>query len=490
LYARLNTTAAALLAATFVIPLAGQQNQFESSEAVFTVMAALNAAGMDNGLATSHPLRATVRAELAKRNIECLPDIKKFVAEHHKDDPAADLAQYLSFALAVKGAPDFESRFRQNEIPPDVGQLQGFDALMIRFYRDADIPELWKQAQPSIQKEMGRYHDPISNSVEQAQGYLRYVASGLTHGQFRVYLDLLGPANQVHTRSYKGDMFVVLTPAVEPQAADVRHAYLHFVLDPLAVRNAAVIDKKRALTDFASGAPLLDQSYKDDFLLLLNESLIKAIESRLARPGERKPLVDESLADGYILTPYFAEALPKYEKQEQSMRYYYPELVGGISVKSENERLANVKFATERKARPAPPPLRAAPQQTLAEKEIDDADDLYKARELDKARAVYTKVLQSSDQALHARAYYGLAKIAALEKNPELADELFRKTLEVAPDPDTRAWTEVYLGRLAFAAREPEQAADHFNRALSVEGASDEARKAAGQELQRARGQQ
>lgn len=224
--------------------------------------------------------------------------------------------------------------------------------------------------------------------------------------------------------------------------------------------------------------------------MLVTESLIKAIEARMAKPGERKTMVDEALADGYILTPYFADALPKYEKQEQAMRYYYPELVGGISMKTENERLAKVKFATERRARPAAPPLHAQPQQTLAEKELDEADDLYKARELDKARGMYTKVLQASDQPLHARAYYGLARIAALEKNPGLAEELFRKTLEVSPDPQTRAWTEVYLGRLAFAARESEQAADHFRRALAIEGASEEAKKAADKELKRSTGQQ
>ena len=55
--------AAVLLAATAACPLAGQQNQFEASEAVFTVMAALNAAGMDHGVATSHTLRQTVRAD-------------------------------------------------------------------------------------------------------------------------------------------------------------------------------------------------------------------------------------------------------------------------------------------------------------------------------------------------------------------------------------------------------------------------------------------
>ena len=453
-------------------------------------MAALNAAGMDYGLATSHPLRETVRAALAKRDIACLKELRQFVAEHRKPDSASDLAQYISFALSVKGAPDFESRFRKNEVPPDVGQLEGFDTLIVRFYNDAGIPDLWKQSQPAIEREMARYHGPVSKAVEEAQGYLRYVSSGLTHGQFRVYLDLLGPANQVHTRSYKGDMFVLLSPAVEPQASEVRHAYLHFVLDPMAVRYADALDKKKSLGYLAGSAPVLDLSYKDDFLLLVTESLIKAVEARMSRPGQGKEMLDEALAEGFILAPYFSEALVKYEKQEQAMRYYYPELVDGIKVKAETERLAGVKFATERKARPAPPPLRTAPQQTLAEKQLDDAEDLYKARNLEKARAAYNKVLESSESVLHARAYYGLARIAALEKNPELADELFRKTLEVSPDPQTRAWTEVYLGRLAFAAREPEQAADHFRRALAVEGASEEARKAANLELKRSAGQQ
>jgi hypothetical protein len=80
---------------------------------------------------------------------------------------------------------------------------------------------------------------------------------------------------------------------------------------------------------------------------------------------------------------------------------------------------------------------------------------------------------------MHSPAYYGLARIAALEKDPETANKLFEKTLELEPAPQVKAWTLVYLGRLALAARDNEQANQYFASALQVEGASQAAQQAA-----------
>jgi len=91
---------------------------------------------------------------------------------------------------------------------------------------------------------------------------------------------------------------------------------------------------------------------------------------------------------------------------------------------------------------------------------------------------------ETDEKPLHAKAYYGLARIAALEKDPELAERLFRKTLESDPDGYTKAWTHVYLGRLAEAAGERERAAEEYKAALAVEGASVAARQGAEKGLQ------
>ncbi len=86
---------------------------------------------------------------------------------------------------------------------------------------------------------------------------------------------------------------------------------------------------------------------------------------------------------------------------------------------------------------------------------------------------------ETEDKSLHARSYYGLARIAALQKDPELAEKLFQKTLESSPDAQVRAWVYVYLGRLADAAGERDRAVEHYRAALAIQGASEAARGAA-----------
>jgi tetratricopeptide (TPR) repeat protein len=104
---------------------------------------------------------------------------------------------------------------------------------------------------------------------------------------------------------------------------------------------------------------------------------------------------------------------------------------------------------------------------------------------LEKAKQLYLEVLrQNADRPIQAAANYGLARIAALQNDPETSQALFQKTLELGPDPQTQAWTLVYLGRLALAASDPAEAAKDFEEALKVDGASEAARQAAAEGLQ------
>ncbi len=79
----------------------------------------------------------------------------------------------------------------------------------------------------------------------------------------------------------------------------------------------------------------------------------------------------------------------------------------------------------------------------------------------------------------HARAYYGLARIAALQKDPELSERLFKKTLESSPDPQVKAWSLVYLAKLSDISGDREQARKNFEEALRVQGISKKAREEA-----------
>ena len=74
-----------------------------------------------------------------------------------------------------------------------------------------------------------------------------------------------------------------------------------------------------------------------------------------------------------------------------------------------------------------------------------------------------------------------MARIALLQNDPETAERLFQKTLELEPEPQDKAWVYVYLGRLSDLAGEREAAAKHYQSALAVEGASEKARETARQ---------
>ena len=91
---------------------------------------------------------------------------------------------------------------------------------------------------------------------------------------------------------------------------------------------------------------------------------------------------------------------------------------------------------------------------------------------------------QTEKKSMHAAAYYGLARIAALQKDPENAERLFQKTLESEPEAQVKAWALVYLGKLSLAAGDREPAARYFQDALKVDGASPQARQQAEQGVQ------
>jgi tetratricopeptide (TPR) repeat protein len=472
-------------------PPPGSENQFGVSITLFTTMAAINAAGYDANLNSkaNYPIRNQVRQELAKRSIPCLPELRSFYLNHRKGTDTATLSQYISFALLAGDPPDF--KVTSGELPPDAESLDGLSGLLARFYREANIEDLWKRSQPAFLAAVQRYQDPVVNALLEANGYLRNPTSGASNRRFEIYMSLLAQPNVVQARSYKGDYFVVITPSYEPLVDQVRAAYLSYLLDPLSLRFSRVIDSKRALQQYAENAPALEEAYKNEFSLLVTKSLIKAIESRLMHGSEkRQAYVDEALREGFILTPAFAELLPAYEKQAGAMRLYYPDLVNGIDVGKEKKRLRDVQFAqTITDPVAAPPP--SVQQVNPAEQSIEQAEALLNQHDFAGSKKLFEKSLQQTDsQPMHGQAYFGLAQLAVQEHQASQATALFRKVIELNTDPATVAWSQVYLGRLAMLDDDPQEATDHFKKALALEGAPDKAREAAQNDLAKISGEQ
>jgi hypothetical protein len=161
----------------------------------------------------------------------------------------------------------------------------------------------------------------------QANAYLRNPTSGYLGRRFQVYIDLLGPPNQVHTRSYKDDYFIAVTPSRSCRWTRSGTRTCITLLDPLVMKFSEALHPTRALADYAQDAPALDEFYKSDYTLLATECLIKAVEARLLPGAKREEYVQQSLREGFVMTPAFSMPWVGTRSRSRRLRLFFPEMV-------------------------------------------------------------------------------------------------------------------------------------------------------------------
>ncbi len=465
--------------------------RFEVSETLFTAMAAINAAGYDEEIdsTANHPARRWVREQLKRKNPVLLADIKRFYEEHRKANWQEEFSQYVSFALLNQGPPDFEPMFIWNEMPPDTQELRGFEAFMKLFYEEADVASLWREVEPQFEPLLEKYQPQVADTILKSNAYLRNPTSGVSQRSFQIVLDLLGAPNRVETRAYDDLVFFVITPTPEFPRDRLLIAYLHYLVDPVVYRFHNELEPKRAIGDFALRAPALGMAYKQDFDLLASASLVRAIAARIdpMPAAQREAMVRDAARQGFVLTPFFYEELLKFEKQPATLRFYFEEMVKNLDIYKENERLKDLTFLenTQQKV------IREARtiELTEAQKRLEAAEELlYAKKDYPGAKAIYLELSQNTGQrTMQSRAFFGLARIAVLERQTEAAIQLFQRALEYGPDPSTKGWSLIYLGRLADVEGDARKAAAYFEAALQVAGLSRAAKAAAEKGLEQAR---
>jgi len=485
---------AALAAAPPALPQAARAQpagQLDANPTLFALLAAANTAGYDAGIdsRTNSPVRLLVRDRLSKQKLTSIVPLRALLRDTRPKDPATELNRYIEFSILSAGPPDFRPARSDLPRPADLTALDELPALLAEFYKEAHLGDLWRELQPQYDDLLDEVGSPVRRALLEANGYLRNDTSGYLGHRFLVWVEPLGAPNQVQAFNYMDDYNVVVTPFAAVPSDDIRHAYLHYLLEPIAIKYAAEIQTKAALYNYAQNAPLVAEAYtRSQFVELATECFIKAVESRIAR---KPALVDQALHEGYVLTPAFAEQLVAYENQEAAMRVFFPDLVDKIDVKREQKRLAGVQFVTERAVRtvhisvpaPAPPPVL-----TGAAKTLDDAEHAFGDRKAAAAKDLFLRALQESDlNPMHAKAYYGLARVALLENDPDAAERLFHKVLELDPDPGTKSWSLLYLGRLSDNMQGGrEQAQEFYKEVLAIAGVPDQVRLAAEQGLNQA----
>jgi tetratricopeptide (TPR) repeat protein len=188
--------------------------------------------------------------------------------------------------------------------------------------------------------------------------------------------------------------------------------------------------------------------------------------------------VNQAMLEGYILAPYFFEALPGFEADARDINKYYPDLISGIDLKKEAARLQNVTFVQpESKPRVAAPPQ---PQLSRLDKTLKRGELLLNEEMFDEARAAFEEAKQLAGGS-HAQASYGLARVAIMEADPDLAREHFLEVAETADDPHLEAMAHIYVGRIEDVVGNRDQAVLHYKLALDAGDPSQHTRELAEQ---------
>jgi hypothetical protein len=469
----------------------------DANEPMFTTMCALLASGFEANVSAENwrPLRAQLRDRMQHQQGPAVEAIREYYKQHDSADPGAALSRYLWFGLVAGPAPDFKPTMRREDLPPEVLALEGFSDLLSKYYQEQNIRELWRQMQPAYNREIERMHDAVSQIVFVATGYLRAIAQPSEQRTFTIIVEpLVGHITNV--RNFGDHYAIVLSGADDIPTDVVRHAYLHFMLDPLPLRYSHVIAVKKPLFEKAASAPRLAPDLKDDFPSYFAECMVRAVELKLRRmsPGERDAGLERNDTDGYVLVrPLFA-ALPKFEGADPSMELFFPELVRSIDVAAELKRVSTLQFAladrprnagdlnveevARRRAAAMPGTVPNDPDAIAA---LTEGERRIAEKNARAAEASFQKVVAKyPDQP---RAWYGLGLVALLDHDGPRAKEVFGRLTTgehaATSDPMVLAWSHIYLARIYDGEGQPRQAEAEYQAALTVQGGPEQARRAA-----------
>ncbi|HEY9138952.1 MAG TPA: hypothetical protein VIM67_11820 [Terriglobus sp.] len=520
---------------------AGSAVSLETSETMFAMAAALNTCGYDNGLESSLPVRAQVRAEInvaLDRSVDARESqiaLCKYIKSHTQGG-AQNLAQYVSLALFL--SPELTLSVSEGDLSPDAGQVVGVIPLLRDFAQKASLHLIFVRHHADYEAAVAQAHDSMTALLLETNSYLHQPVSIYDGRRFLVLLEPMLSPQAVNARVYGSDYFVVTSPtridettAVKSsygsrlsigshagglQMEQIKHIYLLYQVDPLIYARAQATNRLLPILKVIQDAPI-DFAYKNDIVAFTTECLVKAIEARLMDVGfdkPRKPSAVKARADidnynlalieydrraeavrrkqtvldmesGWVLAGPFYDALEKEDREGITLRDSIAEMVYGMDVPHEVDAAKKIPFfapdSTNLVAGAGVTRARA-PKRTFT---VMDQAEL-KLQNGDKLGAEEIAEKQLAANPADAEAQYMIARLKLLQGDPQGAFDRFQKIVATGKDARTVAWSHVYLGRLYDAQQNPDRAkaVAEYTAALNMPGAQADVRAAAKQGIQ------
>jgi tetratricopeptide (TPR) repeat protein len=500
-------------APTLIDP-AGPTISLIPAEPVFVMAAALNACGYDEGLDESAPIRKHIRDEMnqafaqseearSKRDAVCL-----YIAQHRMTGTERDIAQYISLSLYLTSPPDLELTADLTEMPPDSTQVAEILPALRAFVAAVDLHGIWLTAHHTYDEEIDKLHDPLTQMIVATDLYLKMPAATYNGRRFIVVIEPQLSPSTVNARVYGTDYVVVISPVNgKIPMADVRHTYLHYMIDPLLYARSNALDREQPILKEVRDTPL-EFRLRSDTVALTIECLIKAIEARtmdtdipeykIPAGVDRSQLpiyehqrelyqqkvdavkwekVQHDMRQGYVLTQYFYEQLLQFEKDPAGLSDTIGEMVYGMDVDQQVHRAHQIEFDKQTDDDVL---QQSKPRQLTG---LDLAEARLAAGDVNTASAMAQKVISSETDTVAsvadaARAHFILARADLMsvhageseddaERTIDAAVSQFQKTLATSKDQRLVAWSHIYLGRVLDLECKRDQALAEYKEALA-----------------------
>ena len=501
-----------------LIDPAGPTVTLETSEAMFEVGVALNACGYDRGLDESEPVRRKIRDEVNEAMQASAParddrdKLCAFIDQHRLEDPARNLAQYVSLALYLTPPPQLTPSVDEQDLPPDASSIELILPLLRRFADDVNLHLIWAENRATYDEITNRLHGPLTQMIVSTNYYLKKPASGYNGRHFLVVIEPLFSPGETNARVYGPDYVVVASPRDGKISMElVRHAYLHYEIEPLLFAHATSMDRMMPILHAVDDAPL-DYEFKSDIVALVIECMIRAIEARTMDTGipdvkipanlphsqaeqyehartvteqrqeaVRQQAVNHSMTQGFVLTQYFYNDLKTFEKNPEGLDEAIGPMVYGMDIATETHRAREITFDAHGEGHVMSP----APQRRAQPKDLDVAEVKLMKGDVQGAAEMARKALDSHSGDA-GQADFILARVDLMSGKIDDAQAAFKNTLAASKEPRMLAWSHIYLGRILDVEEQREEAIAEYNAALAVRDGQPDTKAAAEAGLKKA----
>ena len=526
---------------------------------LLAVMSALDAAGFESGAGVAaSPFVRELRAANSSLDTNLRARLREFYERNRlRGDatPAQQAARYVSLAFALGDAPTFDSPASTDDLPSGVLEVLDFTALVREYYRQANAGERASAYAREAQTAGERLRPGVAQMLRTVRNRFRVTPVVVTveripvtkptaqqkkdrvtftererQRRFQIVPDPLAVPGTVNLRVIADEYFVVLPVSANPASAELRRAYIQFLVDPIvrrfnreiAVRRLDIASLLNAQNTAANpGATGNAATSTTSVFEAFTRSLVAAVDARVteslkleaaaslrgnALTEARREIADArvaALADVYerggVLAFYLAEQLDGIDASGFEVTNFLPDIISSFDQARETKRLAEVTDARtraretarrrdrENSAALAADAARAAEAETPADAarlalrtNLAEIETLLRANDYSQAEERLRKLLAETGG--DARIFFALAQAASLGAS-DATDETvqverlrralanYRFSIQSADADADRALlsrAHTAAGRIHAFLGEPAEAEAAFNSAIKL----------------------